>query len=262
MTINSYFDKVFVINLDRRTDRLAQAQAEAAKYGIEFERHPGVEVEYDTGRVYTPEEVAARVAQYGLKLDGIPQKPWGQFGTTQAHRMLIRKIVDGPWKRALILEDDFYVLVSSDKPEWFNAGPAPHPFQERFDYLVKHVPDDWDILYLGGGYGGKPLARINAHCVRADLMLTTSSYGITKSYATLWSDRVDSAETASGNWNGVRYMSYPGAIDCLLSTWAKEFKHYVIQPRMIIQRPDYSDATQRQESYLFSMTDGNHEAMV
>jgi len=262
MSINSYFDKVFCINLSRRTDRWAQAQAEAAKHGIEIERHPGVEIDPVTYKPFTPEESAKQAATYGPKLIGLAKRPHGQMGTTVAHRMLLRKIADGPWKRALVLEDDFCVLTQADKPEWFNSSPVPHPCQERFDYLMKHVPDDWDVLYLGGGYGSPPIGRVSAHCVHVFRMMTTSSYGITKKHAQVWSDMIDEQESRVGGWNGVRFTTYIGPIDILLSEPAPKFKYYAVQPRLMVQRNDYSDATQLEASYAPSMTDGEHEKMV
>lgn len=261
MSINSYFGQVFVINLDRRTDRLVTAQAEAAKYGIAFTRWPGVEVEYPTGKRIPPEVTADRVAKYGVKLEGFPgEKPFGQMGTTLAHRMLMRHIADGPHERALILEDDFYVLLKQDKPDWFKVGPVPHEFQARFDYLIQHVPADWDLIYLGGGYGSKPKARMNPHCILVDTMMTTSSYGVTKKYAKEWSDFVDDAEDKMGT---TRYGAYMGPIDSLFNGFPlKGYKHYAIQPRLIVQRMDYSDANQRVEAYIGSQTDDHHERMV
>lgn len=263
MSINSFFEKVYCINLDRRTDRWAQAQAEAAKYGIVVERHSGVEVEYPSGKRIPPEVTAERVAKYGVKLEGFPgEKPFGQMGTTLAHRMLMRKIAEGSASRALILEDDFYVLRIEDKPSWFgvDAGPVPIEFQARFDYLIPYVPTDWDLVYLGGGYGSKPKARASKHCILVDTMMTTSSYGVTKKYAKEWSDFVDDAEDKMG---AARYATYMGPIDSLFNGFPlKGYKHYAIQPRLIVQRMDYSDANQRVENYIGSQTDDNHEKMV
>lgn len=263
MSINSFFEKVYCINLDRRTDRLAVAQAEAAKCGITFERHPGVEVEYPSGKPIPPEVTAERVAKYGVKLTGFPgEKPFGQMGTTLAHRKLMRKIADGPASRGLILEDDFLVLTAVEKPSWFgvDVGPVPAECQARFDYLIQYVPADWDLIYLGGGYGSKPLGRVNRYCIHVDTMMTTSSYGVTKKYAQVWSDIMDEAED---KMNATRYGAYMGPIDSLFNGFPlRGYRHYAIQPRMIVQRLDYSDANQRDECYIGSQTDDNHERMV
>lgn len=261
MTLNTYFDAVFCINLDRRTDRLARSLAEAVRYGIQFERQPGVEPSRATRKPLSNEERAA-LAPFGPKLEGYTGKrPYGSFGTTLAHRVLLRKVAEGSWPRVLVLEDDFHVITPEDKPSWF-GGELSDDFQTRFDQLVAHVPADWDVLYLGGGYGSPPLARVSAHCLRVDRMLTTSSYGITRDYARVWSDKIDEGETRTKGWTGERYSANMGTIDMLLSAWAREFRHYIVQPRLMIQAADYSDATEREESYIGSMTDEQHEGLV
>jgi hypothetical protein len=262
VTINSYFDKVFCINLDRRTDRLQRVQAEAVRYGIQFERHVGAEPSRLTRKPLSTEERAALVP-FGPTLAGCPleARPYGTMGTTLSHRMLLRKVAEGPWPRVLVLEDDFHVITPKDKPGWFGNG-LPDDFQARFDLLASHVPGDWDVLYLGGGYGNPPLGRVDDYCLRVDLMLTTSSYGITRKYAEEWSNRTDEQERLHKEYDGTRYSAHIGLIDHMVSRWAREANHYAVQPRLMIQAADYSDATQRQESYVGSMTDEQHERLV
>jgi GR25 family glycosyltransferase involved in LPS biosynthesis len=43
MKVNEYFDKVVVINLDRRTDRMEQVDAQLKELGIEYERFSAVD---------------------------------------------------------------------------------------------------------------------------------------------------------------------------------------------------------------------------
>jgi GR25 family glycosyltransferase involved in LPS biosynthesis len=43
MRVNEYFDKVVVINLDRRTDRMEQLVPQLEKLGIQYERHSAVD---------------------------------------------------------------------------------------------------------------------------------------------------------------------------------------------------------------------------
>lgn len=262
MSINSYFDVVFCINLDRRVDRLARASAEAIRYGITFTRWPGVEVA--TNRKPLTPEHQAELATFGPTLEGCPAdlRPYGTMGTTLAHRQLLRHVAEGPWARVLVLEDDFQVITPEMKPRWFGLTLLPDDFQDRFDYLAGCAPSDWDVLYLGGGYGRAPLARINVHCLRVDLMHTTSSYGITREYAKLWTGWMDERERNHKTYDGTPYSAHIGLIDHLISERAEEYNHYAVQPRLIVQAADYSDATQRSESYAGSMTDENHEGQV
>jgi len=43
MRVNEYFDKVVVINLDRRTDRMEKLVPQLERLGIEYERHSAVD---------------------------------------------------------------------------------------------------------------------------------------------------------------------------------------------------------------------------
>ena len=43
MRVNEFFDKVVVINLDRRTDRMERIDAQLKELGIEYERHSAVD---------------------------------------------------------------------------------------------------------------------------------------------------------------------------------------------------------------------------
>lgn len=254
MGLNDYFDKVFVINLARRTDRWEACQEELAKHNIVAERHLG----YD--------------------------HPWhGNAGCTRAHRELLRKIANGTWERVLVLEDDFHVLTYMDLVGggFIDSGPVVKTFvgapgrglHERFDKMIVYVPSDWDVLYLGGGYGEDPIARVHKHVIRCGGMLTTSSYGITRRFARIWSDLTDIgclqaiAESDGPNIYAAEERDtplgvYPGPIDSVFMRYAHDYHYYVFQPRLMIQGPGRSDLTGREESYLQSMVDCHHENLV
>ena len=131
-----------------------------------------------------------------------------------------------------VLEDDFDIIFED--------------FHERFESYVKQVPPDWDLIYLGGGYGEAPMARTADHVFRVGRMMTTSSYGITLDYAKKLAPALVCA----------------GPIDCLFSDRNREAKAYVLSPRMIVQFPNYSDLQGRHMDNSQSMLDRNLEAGV
>lgn len=144
--LEQYFDKIFVINLDRRTDRWEHCLAQFAKYGLTtVERFSG----YD-----------------GILNDGIVN---GNCGCTASHRALLEIIAYNKWPRVLVLEDDFEFIHDD--------------FHNKFESMAKLVPDNWDMFYLGGHYAEAPVARVNAHVIKMGRMFTTSSYGITHGFA-------------------------------------------------------------------------------
>lgn len=235
MNINQFFQRVFVISLPRRTDRRALCEAELAASGI----LPSM-IEWVDG-VDCPEEA--------------------HKGCTLSHRNLLRRIAGSRWNRVLILEDDFKVITMNDLidnkflPEYQVYQTFTSVLQgkgnlaERFGYLSKFLPRQWDMVYLAAGYADAPISRYNQHVIRCGKMFTTSSYGITREFARVWTDKVDA-----------RFGSlHPGPIDSTLGLFAHEHSYYVFQPRLAYQRDSKSDITGEANAYLMSMTDPVHE---
>lgn len=140
MTINEYFDKVFLINVAARKDRLEHAYAEASKHRFTFER-------FDA---YLPFEVCGRVEV--------------NAACTASHRALLEVTAYHKWNRVLILEDDFEIVVPN--------------FEESFTAFVTDLPDDWEMAYLGGGFQADPQYRVSPNVVRTNGICTTSSYAV------------------------------------------------------------------------------------
>lgn len=134
------FDKVFVINLDRRTDRWTNAQKNLLRLGLVAERFSGYDNVLYEGTVN------------------------GNAGCTASHRALLEIIAYNKWNRVLVLEDDFLPLYDN--------------VPERYESMIGDVPADWSILYLGGHYREAPISRVTPHVIRCAGMLTTSSYVI------------------------------------------------------------------------------------
>jgi len=78
-------DKIFYINLDRRTDRRDLIEMDLAKIGLDAERFPG-----------------------------IPFEP-GIVGCGKSHLAVIKMAKERGYKNVLILEDDFTFLVSKEE---------------------------------------------------------------------------------------------------------------------------------------------------
>lgn len=207
-SLNSYFDKIFCINLDHRTDRWLNCQNQFDRFGITAERFRGYEK---------------------LVHDGIVH---GNFGCTSSHRALLEIINYNKWERTLILEDDFQILHED--------------FCDRFDRMIHFVPNDWDMLYLGGHYGEAPKQRINPNVIRMARMLTTSSYAVTLKQAIKMAP----------------YICGPSPIDSLYGGWHLRDNCYILQPRLMVQYGNFSDIQLRHMDNSACMTDARHENMV
>jgi SAM-dependent methyltransferase len=145
--------RVVVINLQRRPDRLLSFQA----------RFP---VALWPGRL--PERV---VGLDGAKL-GKPawfDQQEGAWGCLRTHLRLIEDAIELD-QDVLIFEDD--VIFAAD-------------FAERIGPFLAAVPDDWDMVYLGGLHrlaAQAPPVRVNELVARARAVTTTYAYGLRASF--------------------------------------------------------------------------------
>jgi GR25 family glycosyltransferase involved in LPS biosynthesis len=111
MKVNEYFDKVVVINLDRRTDRMEKLVPQLERLGIEYERHSAVD---------------------GKEL-GIDPISAG----TMSHVQVLKKYQD---KKILVLEDDAQFI--DDFNEKFEEVMQTLPNNWDIFYLGALLPKD------------------------------------------------------------------------------------------------------------------------
>jgi hypothetical protein len=134
----AFFDRVVVINLNRRPDRRERFEQHLS--AVDWPFAPPQRVEAIDGRLHAP-------------------PPWWRAGRGAwgCHRTMVgileTALADGV-ERMLVLEDD--VCFVSD-------------LRERAARFLAAVPDDWDQIYLGGQHLVRRPARhtvVNAEVVR------------------------------------------------------------------------------------------------
>lgn len=120
-----YFDAIYCINLDERTDRWERCQGEFEKFGIadRVERFPGIKGKRD-GRWNRP-------VPWGCRWFPRP----GAVGAAESHKAVIQLARNRGLNNVLVLEDDFVVLDNWEK----NLNCA----------LVDLELYDWNLFYLG-----------------------------------------------------------------------------------------------------------------
>lgn len=102
--------KVFVINLDKDTDRMAFSTAQATKYGYEIERFPAV-----NGKKLSKYERKAGVKCFRFWC-AVGKKPLlNEIGCVLSHQSIYQKMIENNIPYVCILEDDIIVLEGFKK---------------------------------------------------------------------------------------------------------------------------------------------------
>lgn len=114
-TLNEYFSKIYCINLDKRPDKYKECLTEFKKININVERIAGID-----GTPVFKTGINKNAGAYGLLLTNIK---------------IIENAYTNKDKNILILEDD--VMFIDD-------------FNKIFNEKIQFLPNDWDVLYLGG----------------------------------------------------------------------------------------------------------------
>lgn len=244
----AYFDHFFCINLDRRPDRWAEAQAELQRCGVPAcERFSAIDRHGMTGG--------------------------GAAGCGASHCTLWRRIAKGECgDHVVIFEDDFMLTTRElllsvgytperDEVRIFDSLPG-HTAEERLAMILPYVPASWDLLYLGGGYESPPLARANEHMIRNGGMLTTHAYAITRKMAGTVTAYLDALHGAGTDDEPTVHSDTPDSVLALLSKREDVFS-YTMTPRLFIQRPTSpSDLNPQPAGFPWDQVDSRHELMV
>lgn len=141
MKLFDRFDKVYCINLEHREDRKNHILSECVKY--------------DLGDLSFFNAINGHIIENPYKVSN------GNFGLILTNIEIIKDAKNNNYKNILILEDDCYFTS-----EVLNI-----------DTYFDALPDDWDMLYLGGNHnthvGNLPPKKINEKIVQLHSTLTT-----------------------------------------------------------------------------------------
>lgn len=189
MKVNEYFDRVVVINLDRRPDRMEQLGPQLDELGIEYERFSAIDAK-----------------ELGIE---------GYTAGTRSHTAVWNKYKD---QTVLVLEDDALFCEN---------------FNEKFDEVMKTLPEDWDVFYLGAlvdKHTGK-LKKVNDRWSRQIVSTGTQAYCVNPKRIEIFYEEIKDKE-----WY----------IDVELRVLAEKYNAYITQPNLVTQFPSYSDLRERE----------------
>ena len=115
--LNQYFDKIYCVNLDKRTDRWGECLNEFKKHNMTVDRFSAVDGSMETINRQT-------------RLND------GEIGVILSNIKILEDAIKNEYESILILEDDIIFDDSlSDIKSYFDS-----------------LPDDWNMLYFGGNH--------------------------------------------------------------------------------------------------------------
>lgn len=202
-TLNDYFDKIFCINLDERTDRWKQAKEEFDKHNLIVERVSGING--SKMNLSFPSEIKE-----------------GAVGCALSQLFCIKYAKQIGLNNFLLLEDD--IEFDSNMNATFNEC-----FQE--------VPDDWDMLYLGGQhFHGMNLTKITQHIYKCEYTLAAHSVVLKNTVFDRFIDKL---------------VDITKPCDVHYAESHKDINAYVIIPHLTWQRSSFSDIEKINVDYSF-----------
>lgn len=145
--LKDYFDRVVVINLKRRPERLASFLKDIEEHDWPFKR-PTVFEAVDGNAVPLPKDWR----------DG-----GGAWGCMQSHRQILERAIMDRVRNVLVLEDDACLRPS---------------FRKDIERFLADVPDDWDQLMLGGQHISNTPKPVKPGVVRCSNCQRTHAYAI------------------------------------------------------------------------------------
>lgn len=129
--LNNFFDKIYVITLQRATDRHLQIQEQLTglKYSLlyGFDKKNIVVENLVKKNQYNPQEAVKKHLMH-------KQMTTGEIGCAISHTMVYQDMIKNNFKKVLVLEDDVVI----DKK---NIA--------LFDNIKNELPANWQLWYLG-----------------------------------------------------------------------------------------------------------------
>ena len=135
---NNFFDKIFIINLKKSTDRWNQITKNLLDFGItNFERQPGIYLPRADPSEILPPDFYQNLEAYGGKFKFDPNYILNCVGTNMAHFSIVEKAIKRKYRRILVLEDD--VFLNRDFLRKFTKAV----------HTINGLNNNWHLMYLG-----------------------------------------------------------------------------------------------------------------
>lgn len=206
-TINSFFEHVFYPNLNRRPDRREAIESQLTSLGIKAERIiaiDGQELDFDP---FVNEK----------SVDRRPISK-GDIGCTLTHLAMCEIAKERGYKNYMVFEDD---------------AEFDNDFLSLFDTCISQLPDDWDMVYLGGSIIVQP-TMVTKNIGRCRRTYTSHAVAFRE---TIYDDLIQ-------GWG-----AKDERIDLVLWSLQKDKNCYMTLPKMVYQADGYSDIMEMEVEY-------------
>lgn len=111
------------------------------------------------------EQIWATPPPAGIEVPNL-QFSRGNVGANLSHTKALIHALNSRADAALIFEDDFYVT---------------HDCEKLLRNAINDLPDDWDVLYLGGNPTSK-MTKVTPHLLKTTTMMGAFSYAVSKKF--------------------------------------------------------------------------------
>lgn len=211
MLMNNFFDKIYCINLDRRTDRWEKCINEFKKHNLNVERFS---------------------AKDGKEIN-LPYPHASELGGTISHLNVIKLAKELNLKNVLILEDD--VEFISD-------------LNFKINDIMAQAPQEWDMIYFGGNHVGG-YQQINSVFYKIFRSYAIQCYAVnSKCFDTIINYLT---EKIDGLLSGSISSDPGAAADFFIADLHPKTNSYVIKPHLCWQKEDFSDIQETTVNYEF-----------
>ena len=145
MNINDYFDKIYCMNLDYRTDRWQECINEFKKHKI----------------------IVNRFRAFNGKAISRGQKPIrsGEFGCLFTHLSILLDARANNYDKVLIFEDD--VELHSE-------------FSKIASEFLEEIPENWDMIYFGANTARNVSVKVSSRVNLANSLLGGHAYAVNR----------------------------------------------------------------------------------
>jgi glycosyl transferase family 25 len=225
MKLNDFFEKVFVINLERRPDRLEIFEYNASQIGFEYEvfkAFDGRTIDENFSYNGIPIDIKPNVCYRG----GLDNYSKSQLGCVLSHLEILKMARDKKYESILILEDD--VAFVND-------------FINKFYNFYSNFNKDWDMIYFSGSLVELEDEECGEFYKRLKSCHTTHSYSVNKN---IYDFLIKSIEE----------NIYISPIDVTYTKVQSLIKSYITIPFLAYQSAGFSDIQNKVVEYLSTKT--------